>query len=89
MAVGATPISIVRMVLQDALAMVGMGLALGVPLVIWSRPLAAQLVEDLHIANAAPIILGMVVVLVVALSAASLPARRAARVDPIEALRHE
>jgi putative ABC transport system permease protein len=89
MAVGATPASIVRMVLRDAVVMVGMGLALAVPLVVWSRPLATRLVEDLHVANAAPVALGAAAVIGVALLASSVPARRAARVDPVEALRHE
>jgi putative ABC transport system permease protein len=89
MALGATAANITRMIVGDALWMVGAGLALGVPLVLWSRPLAARLVEDLHIPSVTPIAFGAVAVVTVALLASCIPARRAARVDPMEALRHE
>jgi putative ABC transport system permease protein len=89
MALGATPGRVVRMVLGDALGMVVAGLVVGAPLAFWGKNLAASLIPDLPVSSAAPIIFGAVAMVVVALVAAYAPARRAAGVDPMEALRYE
>jgi predicted permease len=89
MALGATRGDVTRMVLGDALTMVGIGLVIGVPLALWGKRLAASLIQDLPAENAVPIAFGALGMLAVASLAAYLPARRAARVDPMEALRHE
>jgi predicted permease len=89
MAVGATTGNIIRMVFSDALGMVTAGVAMGVLLVMWSRPIAARLVEDLRVPTAVPVAVGAFAVIAVAMLASSLPARRAALVDPMEALRQE
>jgi predicted permease len=89
MALGATEREVTRLVLYDALAMTTAGIAAGIPLVMWSRRFASSVVEGLHIEIAAPLLLGITGMLAVALIAAYLPARRAARVDPMVALRHE
>jgi predicted permease len=88
-ALGATAGKVTRMVLRDALGMAGAGLALGIPMVLWTRPLAARLIEDLLPPSATLISAGTAAVIAVALLASCIPARRAARVEPIEALRHE
>ena len=89
MALGATAASVSRLVLRDALAMVCAGIVAGAAMVLWTRPLAASLVQDLKPASAAPLAIGGGVMVAVALVAAYVPARRAARVDPMIALRHE
>ncbi len=58
-------------------------------MVLWSRPLAASLVQDLKPESAGPLALGGGAIVVIALLASHVPARRAARVDPMVALRHE
>jgi predicted permease len=89
MALGATHSDVTRMVLRDALTMVGTGLVIGVPLALWGKRLAASLIQDLPSRCAIPIAFGALGMIAVASLAAYLPARRAARVDPMEALRHE
>jgi ABC-type antimicrobial peptide transport system permease subunit len=89
MALGATGPEVTRQVLYDALATAAAGIAAGVPLVMGSRRFASSVVEGLHTEIAAPLLLGITGMLAVALIAAYLPARRAARVDPLVALRHE
>ena len=89
MALGASPASILRIVFRDALGMVGLGLSLGVPFALWAATTAAALIPNLPPNNAAPIAFGAIGMLAVALLAAYIPARRAAGVDPMTALRHE
>jgi putative ABC transport system permease protein len=89
MALGARASDVSRLVLGDALGMVCAGLVGGAAMVFWSRPLAASLVQDLKLESVAPVVLGGGLIVAVALVAAYVPARRAAGVDPMAALRHE
>jgi predicted permease len=89
MALGATRRHVIRMVFQDALGMVLVGLVLGIMLALWGQTLIASLIRDLPLNSPLPIVFGAAGMIALALAAAYLPARRAASVDPMEALRHE
>jgi putative ABC transport system permease protein len=89
MTLGATQSSVARMVVEDALLMVSMGMAGGVPLAFSVKRLAASLMGGPTGSIAAPIGFGVLAIFVVALLATYIPARRAAKVDPMVALRYE
>jgi ABC-type antimicrobial peptide transport system permease subunit len=77
------------MVLGGALRMTGAGLAIGVPLAWGCRRLAGSLVPGLPVSDVTPIAFGAAAMIAIAVAAAWLPAHRAARVDPVAALRHD
>ena len=93
MAVGAHPGLVARMVLRESLAMVAAGLALGIPAALAAARIARGVIAGLlfGVSPADPATLaGATFVLVaIGLVAAYVPARRAARIDPMKALRHE
>ncbi len=89
MALGATASSVSKLVLRDVLGMVCAGSVAGTAMVLWSRPLAAKVLSDLRWESATPLAIGGAVMVAVALLASCVPVRRAARVDPMVALRHE
>jgi putative ABC transport system permease protein len=86
-ALGATRSDVTRLVLSGAARLVGLGLLLGVPIAIWSQRVGASLIENLRGSAAVPIVMAGAGMILVSLLAALIPARRAARVNPIEALR--
>ena len=89
MALGAAAGDVIRMVLRDSLWMVGAGILIGLPCAYAiGRVLKTALfrLEPLDPRTAA---LSFFALLAVAIVAAWVPARRAARIDPMTALREE
>ena len=89
MALGATRGAVTWMVLRDALVMVSAGLAAGIPVALWGRKFASSLIEGLPPSSVLTISFAALGVIVVALLASYIPARRATKVDPMVALRYE
>jgi predicted permease len=89
MALGADRRSVVAMVLRGAFGQVGIGLAIGIPAAVGAGQLIASQLFGVRPWD--PLMLSAAAVLLVAaaLIAATIPARRAASVDPIQALRAE
>ncbi|HEY1677774.1 MAG TPA: ABC transporter permease [Candidatus Sulfotelmatobacter sp.] len=88
-AVGATRARVMRMVLTEVLWMAGAGIVIGAPLsLLLSSLVRTQL---FGVSGSDPLTLCMVcgIIMAVAVASAALPARLAAKVDPIVALRYE
>ncbi|HEY2169480.1 MAG TPA: ABC transporter permease [Candidatus Angelobacter sp.] len=93
MALGAEPFDVLWMVLREALFLVGLGIAVGIPAALAGTRLASSLVSGLLFGMKAsdPVTMALAALMmaVVALLAGYLPARRATKVDPLVALRYE
>jgi predicted permease len=89
MALGALPAQVLRMILRESFVLVGIGIVVGFLAAYGSGRFIQSMLFDLSPAD--PLTYGSValILIVVALLAALLPARRAARVEPMVALRSE
>jgi putative ABC transport system permease protein len=87
LALGATSAGLMRTVLGDAARLVVPGLAAGLVLLGLSGRFLQAVVFGITPHDPVALAAGVAVLIVVALVAAAAPLRRAARVDPIEALR--
>ncbi len=88
-AVGASPGAVLRMLLREGVTLTAIGVALGLPIgIIASRGLRAVL---FGVSETDPLVATSVAVFFVVLTivAVLIPARRAARLDPVAALRAE
>jgi predicted permease len=89
MALGARAADVIRLVLRETMLLVGVGVVIGLGAAFTATRLVASLLFGLSPADPLTIALAVLLMLMVAALAGYLPARRAARVDPMEALRYE
>ena len=89
MALGAAAGDVIRMVLRDSLGMVGAGLLLGLPCAYAIAGVLKTSLFHLEPLDPRTVALSFLALLSVALAASWIPAHRAARIDPITALREE
>jgi predicted permease len=93
MALGAARATVVRMILREALLLVGTGLIVGVPCALLAGRLASHqvsgLIHGLTATDPVTMIGAVLVLTTVAAIAGCVPAARAARVDPMVALRND
>jgi predicted permease len=89
MALGAERGRVLWMILRDSLVLIVAGLAVGLPLAWFGSKLMASMLYKLPAHDPVSFVAAGLGVLAVSLTAALLPARRAASVEPMEALRTE
>jgi predicted permease len=88
-AMGASPSDILRMVLRQGISVVGIGLVLGLVISLAGTRLLSGLVVGVKPSDPITFIIVVLLLTGIALFACWIPARRATRIDPLIALRHE
>ena len=89
MALGAARAGVIWMVLRQVLIMAVVGLALGLPIAYASSQLVESFLFGMKPNDPRAIVAAVAVLFVAALAAGFWPARKASRIDPMNALRHE
>lgn len=89
MAIGAEAHHVLRMVMRESLLIVIIGLALGIPAALGMGRLVSSQLFGLSARDPITLAVAALLLLIACILAAWLPARRAARIDPMIALRHE
>jgi putative ABC transport system permease protein len=87
MALGADAGNVIRLVLREGTIQIAVGLVIGLGLALATSRVLANMIFDVQPRD--PAVFGMIVgvIVVVGLFASYVPARRATRVEPVEALR--
>ncbi len=89
MALGAQRTDVVRLVLREAMLLVGVGLTIGIPLALAGGPVLHSFLFGLKSTDPFSLIAVVLLLGIVAALAGFIPARRAAKLDPMVALRYE
>jgi ABC-type antimicrobial peptide transport system permease subunit len=89
MALGADRRNVVRMVMRGAFFQAGLGLAIGVPVAILGARTMADQLYGVKSYDPVSLVIAVAVLLMSATVAGFIPARRAANIDPMTALRTE
>ncbi len=89
MALGANGGGIVRLILREAMLLLGIGLVAGAALALAAARTASSMLFGLKPYDPATLAFAITTLAVVAIAASYIPARRAAGVDPMVALREE
>ncbi len=89
MALGAQRSAVMRLVLADVLWLAGISIAITVPVALLASHAVRSQLYNVSPADPLVIVSGVLLVSLVVMASASLPARRAAKVEPMQALRTE
>jgi predicted permease len=89
MALGAGRSNVLWMVVREILALISIGVVIGVPVALAGDRLVSNMLFGLRSTDPVTLVSATVILLIVAAIAGYLPARRAALVDPMVALRYE
>jgi len=89
LALGAQSQHVLWLVLRDVLGLVLTGIAIGIPTAVAATRLVSSQLFGVKGADPLTIFSVSIILLAVAALASYLPARRATKVDPLQALRHE
>jgi len=89
MALGAAATKVTWMVLRDGLLLIALGVVVGLPVSLAAGRITSSLLYGIQPRDPLTLTLTVGVLLGVGVISAWAPARRAARIDPMQALRHE
>ena len=89
MALGAPRGAVVWMVLRETFVLAAVGLAIGVPTALGISKLVESFLFGVKPNSPAALVLAVAILLSAALLAGYMPAKKASRIDPMTALRHE
>jgi ABC-type antimicrobial peptide transport system permease subunit len=87
MALGATPAGVVRQIVREQLAPIGVGLMCGGLVAAWATRFVEASLYKTHIYDPWSWTAAVLVLLGIAVAGALIPSRRASRIDPVKALR--
>ena len=88
-ALGAQPSNVILLILKEAFWLVLVGVVLGLPVIFALTRFASSLLFGLTPTDPLSLVVAALLLVAVAIISAFLPARRATRIDPLEALRTE
>jgi macrolide transport system ATP-binding/permease protein len=89
MALGAQRGGVILMILRDVLAMVFIGLAIGLPVALATSKFVGSFLYGMKPNDPLALTAAVAALLAAAIAAGYAPARRASRIDPMAAVRHE
>jgi len=89
LALGALPRQVMSMILRESIWLSLAGVVVGLGAALMLARLVKSMLYGLQPADPASLLCGAGLLIAVGLAASWLPARRAASVEPMEALRHE
>ena len=89
MALGAARGRVLSMIMRKVVVLATVGLAIGLPVAFGASRLVGSLLYGVKAADSASLVTAVATMLIASIAAGYVPARRASRIDPLVALRHE